>query len=497
MTSDHISPLRFSRTSTIPQKKNLKPETDDKGLQLESYEAGEVREVETPKPDERSVAPSSLGKIGLWTAAGLTVATGLSLLPNILGGGSAGKAPAPPAPTVEVHNPTVLTQMESEELQHRRGDLLGQNNILKFDQYPGLHRTNLEPVAGAPNFRGVEERGVYGVAQPTVEGLKSVLDKMGAKERTVAWTTMREEPVVYIQGRSYSLRLQDHPFANLEEHPGISTEQVEAQERQLKDEVLTEAMKNGGRILLHGESVDPDSGEFSLTQEWVRITPQDVQTPREVFEAVKKEGYQVDYARIPITDEQAPEDKDFDALVNRMQGFDSDTPLIFNCHAGRGRTTTSMVIADLMRWRESNPDRPIQKNDAVRADIGEQGKYQKGEYRVILEMINLLGDGVQSKGNVDQAIDRFEHIQNLREATEKYKKKHEDGKAGAEERGLHYLNRYFKLINFDAYLKEQAPKGFEKSFQEWSQERTDLEEIRSTMELAMHPSQSSQDAALA
>lgn len=490
-----ISPLQISSYSTAP-KRILRPAArpgESSPQPQDGFVPGSTPPPRELKSKPNATPPKKLRKVGLWTGLTLGVVGGAALV-----GGMMGKpGPAPQTPKADTSVPVVLNELQGTELDNRQGQLLGPGKILKFDQYPGLHTQSLgSGVEGAPNFRGVEDRGVYGVAQPTIEGLRTVLDQLGAKDDTVAWTTMREEPVVYIQGRSYSLRTQEHPFANLEEYPGISTEQLERQEQQLKQEVLTEALKNGGRILLHGES--PDG---SVTQDWVSITPDQVQTPTEVFNQMKAEGYKVDYARIPVTDEQTPENQDFDALLQRITGLGEGTKMIFNCHAGRGRTTTAMVVADMVRWRQENPEMSLRQNQAVREDIKEQGetsraadpsgRYQRGEYKSILSMIQILENGIGSKSETDAAIDRYDHVQNLREAIEKYKQRHEAGKEGAEERGLHYLNRYFQLINFDNYLKEQAPKGFEKSFEEWNQEQQQLQQLRETMELAMRPAPAS------
>ena len=41
---------------------------------------------------------------------------------------------------------------------------------------------------------------VHGVGQATSAGYRLVLDRIGAKDRPVLWMSMREEPVVLING---------------------------------------------------------------------------------------------------------------------------------------------------------------------------------------------------------------------------------------------------------------------------------------------------------
>src|SRR5690606_27996960 len=241
-------------------------------------------------------------------------------------------------------------------------------------------------------------------------------------------------------------------------------------------EVRAEAAANGGRMLIHEETADG-----SLVARWEKV--ESVQTPGEVYQALRDEGYRVDYARIPVTDEQAPEPADFDALRQRLSEVPEGSPMIFNCHAGRGRTTTAMVAADLLTGPRTAR---FTQNPSVHEDIREQGRYQRGEYRVILSLIDALKDGPRTKAEVDEVIDRAAALQNLRESIEGYKNKAErPGGEAARERGEHYLRRYFMLLNFDAYTREQAPQGFQKSFQDWLQERPELGEMLERMELAM------------
>lgn len=102
----------------------------------------------------------------------------------------------------------------------RSGRVLSAFTLLKSDFFSGLQKMSLpERVDGAPNFRRVPlgfssgthdgsksatdataENGplVYGTGMPTADGLKKALERMGAKEMTITWTSMREEPVLYV-----------------------------------------------------------------------------------------------------------------------------------------------------------------------------------------------------------------------------------------------------------------------------------------------------------
>lgn len=379
----------------------------------------------------------------------------------------------------------------------RDGVLLRSDRILKADQYPGLHRMNLNQgahvqprITGAPNYRQVDGENIHGVAQPTVDGIKGVLDKVGAGPDqggpTAVWTNLREEPVVYVNGRPLNIRVASEWNRNVE-NPGASTAAVERSDAQLKVDVLAEAAKNGGRLLVADES--PDG---KLVSRWEDVTPESVQTPRDVFDSLKAQGYNVDYARVPVSDEKSPEQQDFDALVRRLKDVSPDQAVIFNCHAGRGRTTTGMVMAGLMRRAQQgvDDDERITKEPAVREDIKETGSYRTGEYRVILSLIRTLERGPKSKEEADAVIDQYSGLQNLRESILDYKDKAETLPNGAarleaRERGQQYLERYFNLIAFDAYAKDQAPKGYAKSFETWMKEHPALPRLLDNVQLSM------------
>ncbi len=368
----------------------------------------------------------------------------------------------------------------------RDGKLLGKGAILKFDQYPTLQNPNLgEKIEGAPNFRQVKNTEVYGVGQPTVDGIRQVLDRTGAKTRVVQWTNMREEPVVYINGRSFSLRELGQPFENSDDFHGQDGAAMNRTEEELKVEILAEAEKFGGKLLVHDEEGD------KVVARWVDITDASVQTTQEVYDGLKAEGYKVDFARVPVTDEKTPQPDDLDALVQRIAGADASTPMLFNCHAGRGRTTTAMVAAQLIQDAKRGADQPeFQRQPAIHQDIREQGRYDRGEYRLILRLIQALDGGETSKSQTDTVLDRTGDMQNLRTEIARYREKSMDpnrdeaSRSRSESRGLDYLHRYHTLITFNEYVNESAKDGFKVPYSEWLKGKPELDEMLQQFELA-------------
>lgn len=77
--------------------------------------------------------------------------------------------------------------------------------------------------------------------------------------------------------------------------------------------------------------------------------PESIQTPREVYEALRADGYKCNYYRVPLTDGTAPKEVAFDTFYQHVKHAAPHDPVIFNCQMGAGRTTTGMVIACLIR----------------------------------------------------------------------------------------------------------------------------------------------------
>jgi hypothetical protein len=54
---------------------------------------------------------------------------------------------------------------------------------------------------------------------PTVDGLRHALERVDAgpdASNMAYWTSLREEPVIYVAGRPHVLRLVDKPLENVE-----------------------------------------------------------------------------------------------------------------------------------------------------------------------------------------------------------------------------------------------------------------------------------------
>ncbi|TIA73209.1 hypothetical protein E3P81_00237 [Wallemia ichthyophaga] len=255
--------------------------------------------------------------------------------------------------------------------------VLSRSTVLKSDHYLAARAKALDiSIQGAPNFRrpkGAESIGVYGTAQPTIAGLRTLLTLLGAaptpspmvspdatlnipntafksaahssKAKSVFVST-RDEPIVYISGRSYVLRHATNPKRGIQ--LSYRAESLEGIEERLKADVLNESRKYGGLIMTHEEDTE---GEIVPT--WLAVDASNVLTSRELWHSIKREGFNLDYHRIPISPETPIEDNYLDAYVNVMKDSDPrETNIIFSCGMGVVRTTYAMTAALLVRRKQ-------------------------------------------------------------------------------------------------------------------------------------------------
>jgi hypothetical protein len=187
------------------------------------------------------------------------------------------------------------------------------------------------------------------MATPTISGAKEMLKYLGANPkskasaaRKVILTDLREEAVVYIKGTPFVLRELNKPYDTLK-HVGITgpvvchlsctimylsehvtkstviqfmltAMQVEHMEARLKEDIITEIRQSGGLMLFHREEYNPSTSQSNVVGYWENILVDDVKTTVEVYSALKDEGYDIVYRRIPLTRERDALASDVDAI---------------------------------------------------------------------------------------------------------------------------------------------------------------------------------------
>jgi len=383
----------------------------------------------------------------------------------------------------ELVKPKDQPTSESDRVVLQRNfKVLSWGTLLKSDHFPGCFSLPDSPEStGAPNFRQVPGFPVFGVGQATMDGIRFVIRKIlqDSERSSIVWTNLREEPVLYINSRPFVLRNYDQPFSNVE-YTGISAQRIEQTELQLKLEVLLEAKKHNGRVLLHNETLE------GIVPQWEQVDEHSVLTLQEVYATLNLEFNNcIDFARIPITDEKTPEKQDFDELVERVKRTCSTSvTYVFNCQMGRGRTTTGLVVGcllcTLLIWEKLS----IPLKDDNPGDIFSEAVVLKlGHFRLITEVRKLLYSGLASKRLLDGVIDCCGALQNLRESIypylQTYRDPPSDSKRQLARKGfVNYLERYFYLLLFAAYIDREAANRFSKSFSCWVDSHPEFESVK-------------------
>jgi len=198
-------------------------------------------------------------------------------------------------------------------VQQRVGSILSRGMIVKSDQFP-LERVGLDThVIGAPNFQQIRPFPLYATGQPSVSGIRTVLNLLHLKQnprRRVFWINLREEPVIYLNNRPFVLRELSAAFHNMSDFAGIESVRLEQIEKRLKQDILDESLTNYGNILVHDEI---ELREIRAC--WNSADESTVRTSAEIYSELIREGYRVEYWRVPMTAESMFETKQLDGIV--------------------------------------------------------------------------------------------------------------------------------------------------------------------------------------
>ncbi|XP_071605079.1 paladin [Heliangelus exortis] len=356
-------------------------------------------------------------------------------------------------------------EMNSSELSIT-GDLITKGTrVLVADERfcPDVLSTAKE--MSVANFRRVPKMPVYGTAQPSSKTLGSVLRYLTDAKRKharILWISLREEVVLEGNEQIYTMREPGH----LEELIPVLTaspQQLEKLEATLKGDLLK--CQKWLEVYLETEK------QMKMFKSCL--------TTQEIFSQQKNLCQGLSYRRIPIPDFCAPKEQDFDRLLEAMKSTlaeDSRAAFVFNCSSGRGRTTTAMVIAVLTLWHFNGMPEMSEEEIVSVPDA----KYTKGEFEVVMKVVQLLPDGHRLKKEVDMALDTVSetmtpmhyHLREIIICTFR------QGKSGKDEkerrmlqlRSLQYLERYIYLILFNAYLHLEKKDSWQRPFSLWMRE---------------------------
>jgi len=382
--------------------------------------------------------------------------------------------------------------------------------VMKCDEFANIHKLStkrLHPKSW--NFRKCDEDElpIFGVGQCHIEGIQFLLERLngeGFDFDTIKWFNMREEPVVFLDGQACAPRTEGNMNENVEYLMGIEGHELDSMELRLCSDCIEVAAKTADNTIgVFYQTKDGGNEERRLT---ASRESEKTFSIRKGYEWLSKQnpGVQVEYSRIPIADETAPEEKDFDQLIAELRGCISQpkTAFVFNCQMGRGRTTTGMVSACIMAKAlqqqqnksdvssvvENKPSalkihKSMQLLTAITEKKGKKENNRKrGEFVSILSLMDLIScackttSGKEAKELADTCIDACAHAQNMVEAIEACEGEAATAEIGAarspefwKRRAHNYLERYAYIVLFAAYALENAATNYTAmNFSEWS-----------------------------
>jgi len=402
---------------------------------------------------------------------------------------------------------------EAKEAELREKNTPMNNCVLKFDHFENIHRLPKDQfsIEGSPNFRQVPGYLVFGTGQPTKLGFQKALEYLlreDSEAKTVLWTNMRQEPVVYMNGQSFTPRLRERMNENME-FPGAAGDYIEWLQNSFVKVIQKEIdashqnhfipREDRGKVKYYRDTYaehpeDRENIEYSVNLD----NDEALVTLNGLYDQMKCLGHDLSYFRLPIVDEKAPKDTDFDAMLTTMRETTPETACIFNCQMGKGRTTTGMILACLLKdILFGDNTKTYYKDDKVtEEEFPDEDEYleeraKRGQYQVIDNIAKYLGylqPGVEeAKAHIDHIIDLCgvppagTGLQNLRECILWTQIKHDfepkKKRPFWKQMSKNFIERYCYLIVFTTYVKAFHSRGFDKCFTHWIDERAELREI--------------------
>merc|ERR1712098_259756 len=198
----------------------------------------------------------------------------------------------------------------------------------------------------------------------------------------------------------------------------------------------------------------------------------------QVIEGLKEKYPGLVHWRVPACNSAAPQETDFDIICNTLIGTNINTPVIINDQVGLSRATTACVIACLFKEFQitASYEGLIETVPGINAALLKTDKYQmdmskdplfRGEFEVVLELVAKMRDGAGAKNNADKIIDLNgtkktggtgikQLRENIAESKLSYEIMDDAAQAFLKTKIMDNIQKYFYLIVFAGYMREQA-----------------------------------------
>jgi len=326
-----------------------------------------------------------------------------------------------------------------------------------------------DPVPGCPNFRRVPGFKVYCCGQPTIAGFEAALNKVTAnypKDGPIIWFNLRQEPDVYVNGDPICAR-PPNKIGEYAELGDITRDITKENEVEFLRQVEMRKNDNGGKL----KAVD-------INKKALEIEVKELKSLSQVVEGLKEKFPGLVHWRVPVCNSAAPLESDFDIICQTLVGTAINTPVIVNDQVGLSRATTGCVIACLFKELQitASFEGLLETVPGVNAALLKTDRYVmdpnkdtlfRGEFEVVIDVIGKMKDGQGVKNNADKIIDLNgtpktggtgikQLRENIAESKLSYEIMDDAAQAFLKTKIMDNIQKYFYLIVFAGYTREQA-----------------------------------------
>jgi hypothetical protein len=198
---------------------------------------------------------------------------------------------------------------------------------------PRNFRTTEDPLKASdgktPSTTGLVDLHASGSGEFTADNLKLLLARMRGP---VAFFDLRQETHIFVNGLPVSW-FATRDWANL----GRSQTEIEEDEA-----ARAQSLTTGSEIAVRpGEAVKKGNADSAASQ---RVIVKQASIERDLVSSAS-----ASYVRVAVTDHARPLDDAVDRFILAVRALPENAWAHFHCEAGLGRTTTFMVLYDMLR----------------------------------------------------------------------------------------------------------------------------------------------------
>merc|ERR1712098_152186 len=277
---------------------------------------------------------------------------------------------------------------------------------------------------------------------------------------------LRQEPDVYVNGDPICAR-PPNKIGEYAELGNVTRDSAKADEVEFLRVCKSRAESNGGKLKI----VDINKKESE-------VEVKEITSLSSVIEGLKAKYPGLVHMRVPVCNSAAPLETDFDIICNTLLGTAINTPIIVSDQVGLSRATTGCVIACLFKefqisasfegLVETVPgmNLGLLKMDTYKMDMSKDPLF-RGEFEVVKELVKTMKDGAGAKNNADKIIDLNgtpktggtgikQLRENIAESKLSYEIMDDAAQAFLKTKIMDNIQKYFYLIVFAGYMREQA-----------------------------------------